>query len=141
MSLTRLAGDTRGSTSVELAITVPLFMMLTFGIIEAGWMMWDLVGLQHGVEMAARCASVRTMQYDGTMTTCADVNTGVVNQSNVKSFASQQSYGVNPGTSTFTVSTPACGKQVSASYSFNFLTSYFFGLSSLTLNARSCYPS
>jgi Flp pilus assembly protein TadG len=134
MNLKRLPGDTCGGTAVEFALTVPLFLMLTFGIIEAGWMMWNMVGLQHGVEMAARCASVTTMQYKGVMKDCGS-------ESNIKTFASQQSYGVNPATSTFSYSTPACGKQVSASYSFNFLTSYFFAVPSLTLNARSCYPS
>src|SRR5262245_31059915 len=134
MSLKLLAADTRGGTAVEFALTVPLFLMLTFGIVEAGWIMWNLLGLQHGVEMAARCYSVGAMRYNGAITTCG-------NQSDTKAFASQQSYGLSPATSTFTVSTPACGKQVSASYSFSFLTSYFFAMPSLTLNARSCYPS
>jgi hypothetical protein len=63
-------------------------------------------------------------------------------------YASQQSYGLNPPTSTFTATGPtACdansvvsGNLVKASYPFSYLTSYFFKQASLTLKAQSCYP-
>jgi Flp pilus assembly protein TadG len=130
MNLQRLGGDTQGATSVEFAATMPLFLMLTFGVVVAGWLLWIELSLQHAVEMAARCASVNT-------TVCN-------NTSNIQNFAVQNSYGLNPPASTFTVSAPpvsTCGNQVSASYTFNYLTNYFFSGASLTLTAQSCYPN
>jgi Flp pilus assembly protein TadG len=127
MILKRLSRDTQGSSSVAFAATMPLFLALTFGVAEVGLLMWIQVGLQHGVEMAARCASINT-------TLCN-------NTTNIQNFASQNAYGLSPPPSTFSVSTPACGNRVSASYSFSYLTNHFFSASSLTLTAQSCYPA
>jgi Flp pilus assembly protein TadG len=127
MTFKRLSRDTQGSSSVEFAATMPLFLALTLGVVEVGLLMWIAVGLQHGVEMAARCASINT-------TLCN-------NSTNIQNFAAQNAYGLNPPPSTFSVSTPSCGNQVSASYSFNYLTTYIFPAASLTLTAQSCYPA
>ena len=127
MSLKRLSRDTRGESSIAFAATMPLFLTLTFGVVMTGLLMWIQVGLQHGVEMAARCASINTALCNNT--------------TNIQNFAAQNAYGLNPAPSTFSVSTPSCGNQVSASYSFNYLTNYIFSASSLTLTAQSCYPA
>ena len=50
--------DTRGSALVEFTVTLPLFLLLMFGILQAGLLLYTQAGLQHGVEVAARCASV-----------------------------------------------------------------------------------
>jgi Flp pilus assembly protein TadG len=118
-------GDEHGASAVEFALTAPIFFLMIFGIITFGLMLWTQFGLQHGAEMAARCATVNT-------TTCN-------NTTNIKSFASSNAYGLHPDPSVFTVSTPACGNQVSASYSFQFPTTYL-GMSPLTLTAQSCFP-
>jgi len=99
--------------------------MILFGIIEAGLFVWTQAGLQHASEMAARCATVNA-------TTCG-------NASATQNFAVQQAYGLSLAPSVFSVTTPACGNQVSATYSYQFITHYF-GTPSLTLNARSCFP-
>jgi Flp pilus assembly protein TadG len=127
MHLKRLSRDTQGGSSLEVAATMPLFLMLSFGTVMVGLLMWIQLGLQHGVEMAARCASINT-------TLCN-------NATNIQNFAAQNAYGLNPPPSTFSVSTPTCGNQVSASYSFNYLTNYFFSAPSLALTAQSCYPA
>jgi hypothetical protein len=54
----------------------------------------------------------------------------------IQTYAAQQSFGLNPPASDFTVSTPACGNQVSASYPFPF-TAY---IGNLTLSAQACFP-
>ena len=36
---------------------------------------------------------------------------------------------------------PACGNEVTASYTFVYLTQYIFSKPSLTLTAQSCYPA
>jgi len=127
MKLQRLRSDTEGATAVEFAVMAPLFLVLTFGVIEVGLLMWIVLGLQHGVEMAARCATINTTLCNTT--------------SDIQNFGAQNAYGLNPAPAAFTVNTlAACGNQVTANYTFNWLTDYFFAAPSLTLSARSCYP-
>jgi len=126
MMLRAVGRDTKGSAALEFALTAPLFFALVFGVIEAGLMVWVKLGLQHGVEMAARCASVNT-------TLC-----GTVTQ--IQTYASQQSYGLDPPPSNFTVSVLACGNQVSGQYTYTFLTE-FFPSESVSLTAQACFPT
>ena len=123
MKLLHLWRDTRGAAAVEFAMTAPIFFLLLFGAIGAGLLAWAQIGLQHGVEMAARCASVNT-------SLCG-------NDDAVRNFASAQTYGLNPPTSTFAVTTSACGYKVDATYPFPVAISYF---GSFTLKAESCFP-
>ena len=50
MILKQLRDDTRGAVLVEFTVTVPFFLLLTFGLIQAGLLLWTQSGLQHGVE-------------------------------------------------------------------------------------------
>lgn len=118
-------GDARGATAVEFALTAPVFLAMLFGTVELGLLLWTQLGLQHATEMAARCASVNS-------STCGST-------ANIQSFAAQQAYGLNPPPSTFTVSNPACGNQVTATYTFGFVTTHF-GAPTIALNAQSCFP-
>ncbi len=125
MKLAHVCRDIRGASAVEFGLTAPLFFMMIAGVINCGLLLWMQVGLQHGAEMAARCASINTSM-------CGSV-------ADIQEYAAQQSFGLNPPASTFTATTPACGNQVSASYSFQSITAYF-GMPTLTLTARSCFP-
>jgi Flp pilus assembly protein TadG len=125
MKLARICRDTKGASAVEFGLTAPFFFALMMGAIEVGLLLWAQIGLQHGAESAARCATVNA-------TICGNVSA-------IQNYAVQQAFGLNPAPSTFTVTTPACGNQVNATYSFQFFTS-FLGMSSLTLGARSCFP-
>lgn len=118
--------STEGATAVEVAILAPVFVMLLFGILEGGLALWTQVGLQYGVEAAARCAAVDS-------TRCG-------NASAVAGYAAQQTFGLSVPASDFTVTTPACGDQVQASYTYQFVT-LFFGTPSVTLKAQSCFPT
>jgi hypothetical protein len=88
---------------------------------------WTQIGLQHGAEMAARCASVNS-----TLCPNSDPNA-------ITSYATQQTFGLNLPSSTFSYSTPTCGNQVSASYTFQFPE--IFNVAPLTLTAKACFPS
>ena len=114
---------------VEFGLTMPLFAGLLFGAVESGLMLWTQLGLQHGVEMAARCATVDT-------TTCGNVSA-------IQNMAVSGTYGLNPPPATFTYAVAACGNQVTASYSYQFVTgSIAFAASpSVVLTARSCFPT
>ena len=126
MSFPRFCLDQRGVTAVEFAITAPAFFGLVFLIIEGGLLMWTQTGLQHGAEMAARCATINH-------TLCGSATA-------IQNYAAQQSFGLNPPPSTFAYTAAACGNQVSASYTYPLISSNFPS-STLTLNAQSCMPS
>jgi Flp pilus assembly protein TadG len=127
VKLTTIWRDNRGTTALEFALTAPVFFLFIFGIIEFGLLLWTQIGLQHGAEMAARCASV-----DSTL--CPNSNPGAIT-----SYAAQQAFGLALPSQTFTYSTPACGNQVSASHAFQFPA--ILNLSPLTLTAQACFPS
>src|SRR6266404_8214774 len=96
--------DQRGATVVEFALTLPLFVMFILAIMDGSMLMWTQLGLQHGAEMAARCAAVNT-------TTCGT-------NANIQSYAAAQAYGLSMTSSAYTVSTAACGKTVIGNYTY-----------------------
>ena len=125
MKLSALWRDSRGASALEFALTAPVFFLFIFGIVECGLLFWTQLGIQHGSEMAARCATVNN-------TLCSNSNT-------ITSYAAQQAFGLTLPTGTFTFATVACGNQVSASYSFQF--PHILNLPPMTLTARACFPS
>jgi len=50
--------DDRGSSMVEFALVVPLFILLLFGIIEFGWLLAQHLDVRHGAREASRVAAV-----------------------------------------------------------------------------------
>jgi Flp pilus assembly protein TadG len=125
VKVSKLIRDESGTTALEFALTAPAFFLFIFSIIQIGLMMWTQIGMQHGAEMAARCASINS-------TVCPSPNA-------IASYATQQSFGLSLPSSTFTYSTPACGNQVNASYTFQFPV--MFGLSPVSLTAQACFPA
>ncbi len=113
-----------GASALEFALLSPVFFALFAGLFEVGLLLWTQVALQKGVEAAARCASIN-------QTLCAST-------SQVKAYAVAQSVGISPPTTAFSIATPACGSQVTASYPYTFFFGYF--TSSITLTAGSCFP-
>ena len=127
MKLARIWRDQGGASAVEFALIAPVFFVLIFGIIACGLLFWTQVGLQHGAEMAARCASINS-------TLCPSNN-----PSAITNYAMQQTLGLSLPASTFAYTTPACGNQVSASYTFQFPD--ILNLGPLTLTAQACFPA
>jgi Flp pilus assembly protein TadG len=119
--------DQNGASALEFGLTAPVFFLFILGVIEVGLLFWTQIGLQHGAEMAARCASINS-------TLCPNGNPAAIT-----SYATQQAMGLTLPASTFTYSTPACGNQVNASYSFQFLG--IIPVGPLTLTAQACFPS
>src|SRR5690242_4626170 len=68
MRRTQLLADQSGAAAVELALTAPAFVLLLAGVLGCGLLMWTMLGLQHAVEMAARCATIDTTVCDTTST-------------------------------------------------------------------------
>ncbi|WP_439400366.1 TadE/TadG family type IV pilus assembly protein (plasmid) [Bradyrhizobium sp. PMVTL-01] len=125
MTFTTIWRDTRAASALEFALTAPVFFLFLFGIIEFGLLFWTQLGLQHGTEMAARCATVNP-------TLCPSSNA-------IVGYAAQQAFGLDLPAQTFTYSTSTCGNQVSAAYAFQF--PQVLNLSPLTLTAQACFPS
>jgi Flp pilus assembly protein TadG len=125
VKLATLWHDNRGASALEFALTAPAFFLFMFGIIEFGLLLWTQIGLQHGAELAARCASVNPTLCPGS--------------SAITGYAAQQAFGLSLPSQTFSYSTPACGNQVNATYAFQF--PQILNLSPLTLTAQACFPS
>ena len=144
--------DTRGSTLVEYTLTIPLFLLLMFGLVQAGLLLFTYSGLQHGVEGAARCASVNySAKQIGVTQSCFVVSgTAVaptdVTDTTIKQYAAQSSWGIVPAFGDFIVHSPPgdanakCGTDpgyvVTVSSTFNVI-GYIF---SVPLTATSCFP-
>ena len=113
------------STAVESAMIFPVFFLLLFGIIEAGILFWTQSTLQFAVEAAARCAVV---------------NSSVCNTTSaIQDYAVSQATGLTVSSSSFSVTSPSCGHQVSVSYPFSSLVPGLIPWT-ITLNATSCHP-
>jgi Flp pilus assembly protein TadG len=121
--LRRLLGVRGGAAAAEFAAILPACLLIMMGIMEFGRLMWTKSALNYSVQEAARCAAINT----GTCGT----------QDQVRSYAASHS-GQTFATSIFTLSTPSCGTQVSATYPFRFIVPLFDY--SVTLQASYCYP-
>src|SRR5207244_11450333 len=84
MILKLLRDDTRGASLVEFTVTVQFFLLLMFGLVQAGLLLWTKAGLQPGVDVATRCASVNYSAYRlGLNTSCFIVDGAAVAPSTV----------------------------------------------------------
>jgi Flp pilus assembly pilin Flp len=127
MKLKQIRRDEAGVSAIEFALTLPVFLLILVGIIEGALLMWTELGLQNGVEKAARCASVND-------------ETICVSESDIQVYAAQSTYGLNPPPSVFSVASKSCGNEVSANLEFKSVFEVF-GAPSITLKAQSCFPS
>jgi Flp pilus assembly protein TadG len=117
--------DRAGATTVEFALVSLLFFGLILGTIEIGRVLWTLNALHYAVQQAARCVSVNA-------TACGT-------QSLMQSFAANIA-GSNVPSSAFALTSPApaCGNQVTASYSMQLYIPYVS--MHPTLKASACFP-
>jgi Flp pilus assembly protein TadG len=113
-----------GNVAVEFALIAPMLLTLLFGTIEASRAIFMQSALIYSVDQAARCAGIDA-------TTC-----GTPTQ--VRSYAAAES-GAALDSTVFTATTAACGNLVTATYPMR-LGVPFMNLS-VTLSARSCYPT
>jgi Flp pilus assembly protein TadG len=125
MILRRFGRSRRGATAVEFAIIAPLYIALLFGLVEGGMALSAQLALEHAVVNAARCSALNT-------TTCGTA-------AETQTYAAGEALGQSVPTTAFTVTSPACGANVAASYVYN-LPTLVFGTASMTLTATACYP-
>lgn len=125
-----LARDRDGSTALEFAMVLPLILAFTFGIIELGHLMWTLGALNMAVEDAARCVSVSNVPTPPS--TLCD------NQTHMQTYAVSRVLGMTVPANIFTLTTPACGYEVTASLPYQPIVGYI--PMSFTVTASACYP-
>ncbi|WP_374575617.1 TadE/TadG family type IV pilus assembly protein [Phenylobacterium sp.] len=116
--------DERGASAAEFVLVLPLLVMLTLGVINAGLMLYTMATLHFAVEDAARCATVK-------------VDCGGGDPDLVAAYAAAVYKGPTI-TPTFTLSRPGCGNKVTGTANYVFTT----GLVSRTvpISAEACYP-
>jgi Flp pilus assembly protein TadG len=150
-NFTLFGRNTAGAAAVEFALTVPLLLLMLFGGIEYGRLLWTKNSIQYAVEQAARCAAMGQTAGATSCTTAAAT----------KTFAAGRFVGYTVPTTAFTVTyqcspTPsagctACGVAntkgvlVTASVPFTpfFSSSYLLPFEtslSITLSGQSCRP-
>jgi len=61
----------RGAALVEMAVVLPLFVLMIFGMVEAGWAFAQANDVRHGAREGARMAAVNDL--DSVATIAADV--------------------------------------------------------------------
>jgi Flp pilus assembly protein TadG len=121
-----IARDAEGTTAVEFALTAPLFIILVFSIGQFGLFLWTRLGLQHAVDLSARCASLLH-------TTCPDA-------ASIQAYAVDQAYGLTIDPSVFSVTKDACGQNVTASYTYRISIPLLPSVP-VTIAATSCFPT
>jgi Flp pilus assembly protein TadG len=58
----------RGAALVEMAVVLPLFVLMIFGMIEAGWAFAQPNDVRHGAREGARMAAVNDLDDVATIT-------------------------------------------------------------------------
>jgi Flp pilus assembly protein TadG len=124
--LNRLKRSRAGNAAIEAALGLPVLITFAAGLSEFGYAMWIQNTLQYAAESAARCAAINT-------TTCGTT-------ANIQAYAVSQVVAINVTASNFTATTPACGKQVTASYVFDGGIPLLLGDWNPTLTAIACHP-
>lgn len=126
--------DTAGTVAIEYGLILPALLLFTLGIMDAGRLLWTNITLSRATDAAARCGAVNT-------TACAAAS--------IPAYAAGQAWAINDiVASDFVATTPSCGVQVKATYTFKFIVPWFpqfsakapFGVSTMVLKATACYP-
>lgn len=111
--MTSLWRAREGATAVEAAFVLPLLLLLLLGLVEFGRIAWTEAALDFAVQEAARCAVVRP-GVCGTPAQTADYAAGRISALAVPASA-------------FAVTTQACGTQVRAEVTHEFVAYRLFG--------------
>ena len=137
--LKRLAMSDRGQSLVELALTLPLLMLVLLGVLDLGRLFLGYVtvanasreGARYGMTNSADCVSNGCANIKGQAVNEAG---GLITTANVTvecaSFSNPTNYGA--------CSSPQPGDRirVTVQYNFKFETLYLFGFANMTLSDK-----
>ena len=128
------ASHTDGTVAIEYGLILPAMLLFTLGNHGHRPLALDICHADPG-DRSRR--ALRRRQHDST---CPSI----------PAYAVAQAWGINDVTAAnFTATTPTCGVQVAATYTFQFIVPWFpqfgasapFGAPTMTLNATACYPT
>jgi len=122
LKFANLWADERGTSAVEFAILMPVFVLLVVGAIYICMGLFLVGSLNYAVEEGAPCAAVKT-------TVCSDSPTTVA-------YTQKQYFGLS--SPNFTYSTAACGNVVSGSVTY--VANLGITQVSVPVSASACYP-
>jgi Flp pilus assembly protein TadG len=137
-----------GATAVEFALLVPMFLMLVYGAIEFGRVLWTEQALQETAFASARCMAIA----QGTKPNRSCASSGSYSSSNTTSYVQNVAagWGLSLPSSGVSLSTSAnCGgssggfSQVTLTSTFNSVAPKLVKLNAggVTLTASACYPN
>lgn len=133
--LRRLLRDDAGANAIEFALAaIPLFAFV-LGVIDFSRLYWTQSELQYAAEATARCATVNCCASSPSSCGGGSGSTGL------QQFAAQQLLGISATSadlSNFSLTSQACGNQVSFSYTYNFIVGPIVPNSAITLTASAC---
>ena len=114
-----------GEVAIEFAILFTTAMLLVLGLVEFGRALWYQSTLDYAVQSAARCGAVNT-------SACGSA-------AQIQQFAVSMAPGLAITTGNFAVTSPSCGTQVVASYTFQTIVPGLLPFT-MNLNATACFP-
>jgi hypothetical protein len=130
-----LRADEGGSIAVEFALVLPALLLLVFGVIEFGRLLWVDNTLRHAVQEGARCAAMNCCESSGAC-------------SSPQGLAAQRATGLGLTAADFVLETQDCGKRLVAGatgdgVSYEFMLGDLIGFLGvdLTLRAQACFPT
>ncbi len=136
-----------GATAVEFALVVPMFLMLVFGAIEFGRVLWTKEALQETAVAGARCMAIA--QGAKQHSSCA--SGGSYSSSTTTTYIQNtaKGWGLSVPSSGISLNNAAsCGgtsgfSQVTLTSTFNSVVPNLVQLSTggVTLTASACYPN
>jgi Flp pilus assembly protein TadG len=106
----RLWSDRRGTSAVEFALILPVFILLVMGAMGTAMLGFTVASMNFAVQRAARCAAIKTV--------CSSPTSTIL-------YAKTHYTGPSPKP-IFSYSTAGCGNTVTAtaSYSFSFIEQF-----------------
>ncbi len=138
-----------GATAVEFAFVAPMFLMLAFGTIEFGRVLWTKQALQETAVAGARCMAIAQTAHASQNTgSCA--SSGTYSASNTKTYIQNVAtgWGLSLTVSDILLSPSASGgcaglSQVTLTKTFTSVVPLLVHLSAggITLTASACYPN
>jgi Flp pilus assembly protein TadG len=144
---TSLAGACGGATAVEFALVLPMFLMLVFGSIEFGRLLWTRQALQEAAIAGARCMAIAQGSTQHSSCASSGSYSAATTKSYIQSVAS--GWGLTVPTSGIALyptgsSTGCTGlSQVTLTSTFTSVVPKLVRLAAggTTLTATACYPN
>ena len=136
-----------GATAVEFAFVAPMFLMLVFGAIEFGRLLWTKQALQETAIAGARCVAI-AQGSNPTSSPCA--SSGSYSSSTAKTYIQTVASGWGLSLPISAISPNPAGSGGCAGLSQVTLTSTFtsvvpelvhIGTGGIALTASACYPN